>query len=219
VDDPDTIPNTTLPIDIGTCLEYAIYHSPLAFIRQLLELGANVTPTHDEHAGFPPLLAALSSSRSVPGSEARSDVAQIIELLLEFGADPAQRGINDPGTPHGGGDQDQEWLSCCWPAVPILVCATIDDCTRRRSRWRSCGLPRHRRCIRIRRERLCQGTPWLSSRSSSLTFIVTVWCSPFATTPDRSPGARTIQQSLEGRCCRRHRTSASNARVSPSFGS
>lgn len=46
-------------------------------------------------AAFPPLLAALSCSRSVPGSEARPDVPEIIQLLLEFGADPAQRGIND----------------------------------------------------------------------------------------------------------------------------
>ena len=95
VDDPDTIPHTTLPIDIGTCLEYAIYHSPLLFIRQLLELGANVNPPREEHAGFPPLLAALSCSRPIPGSEARPDVPEIVQLLLEFGADPAQRGIND----------------------------------------------------------------------------------------------------------------------------
>src|SRR5262245_8212643 len=95
VDDPDTIPHTTLPIDIGTCLEYAIYHSPLPFIRQLLELGANVIPPRDEHAGFPPLLAALSCTETIPGSAARPDVPEIIQLLLQFGADPAQRGFND----------------------------------------------------------------------------------------------------------------------------
>src|SRR5215510_1206039 len=93
VDDPAAFPNGPMPLSIGPCLEYAIYHSPLPFIRTLLELGANPAP--DEHAGFPPLIAALSCSRSQPGSPARSDVADIITLLLAFGADPNQRGVND----------------------------------------------------------------------------------------------------------------------------
>src|SRR5262249_21368931 len=42
-----------------------------------------------------PLIAALSCSRSQPGSPARPDVSDIIRTLLQFGADPAQRGIND----------------------------------------------------------------------------------------------------------------------------
>jgi ankyrin repeat protein len=41
------------------------------------------------------LIAALSCSRSHPGSPAREDVLDILRLLLEFGADPNQRGIND----------------------------------------------------------------------------------------------------------------------------
>ena len=130
VDDPDTIPNATLPIDIGTCLEYAIYHSPLPFIRQLLELGANVTPPSDEHAGFPPLLAALSCGRSIPGSQARPDVAEIIQLLLQFGADPAQRGDNDYTALHMALAMQNK------TAVELLLAGgadprlrtTIDDC-------------------------------------------------------------------------------------------
>jgi len=93
VDDPDNFPNGHMPMAIGHCLEYAIYHSPLAFIRALLEIGANPNP--EDHAGFPPLIAALACSRSQPGSPAREDVLDIIKLLLEFGADPNQRGIND----------------------------------------------------------------------------------------------------------------------------
>ena len=93
VDAADYVPNGPMPVTIGSCLEYAIYHSPLSFIRTLLELGADPVPT--DHAGFPPLIAALSCSRSQPGSPERSDVAEIIALLLSFGADPAQRGIND----------------------------------------------------------------------------------------------------------------------------
>ena len=41
VDDPDAIPNGQMPITVGSCLVYAIYHSPLAFICTLLEIGAD----------------------------------------------------------------------------------------------------------------------------------------------------------------------------------
>lgn len=66
-------------------LEYAIYHSPLACVRALLELGAD--PNYEDPAGFPSLIAALSCDRS--------DQYQIVELLLHFGADIQQRGVND----------------------------------------------------------------------------------------------------------------------------
>ena len=92
-DDPACVPNGPMPLTIGSCLEYAIYHSPLVFIRTLLEIGADPNPVN--HAGFPPLIAALSCSRSHPGSFARSDVIDVIMILLSFGADPNQRGIND----------------------------------------------------------------------------------------------------------------------------
>ena len=93
VDDPDSVPNGPMPLAIGPCLEYAIYHSPLSFIRTLLEIGADPNPV--DHAGFPPLIAALSCNRPQPGSPGRPDVVDIIELLLSFGADPNQRGLND----------------------------------------------------------------------------------------------------------------------------
>jgi uncharacterized protein len=93
VEDPECVPNGPMPLAIGPCLEYAIYHSPLSFIRNLLEIGADPNPA--DHAGFPPLIAALSCSRSQPGSPARSDTLDIIKLLLTFDADPNQRGIND----------------------------------------------------------------------------------------------------------------------------
>lgn len=93
VDDPDRFPNGPMPLAIGPCLVYAIYHSPLAFIRTLLEIGAD--PNLEDLGGFPPLIAALSCSRSQPGSPARPDVLDILRLLLASGADPNQRGIND----------------------------------------------------------------------------------------------------------------------------
>src|SRR6185503_19618127 len=93
VDDPVVIPNGRMPDTIGLCLVYAIYHSPLHFIRTLLEIGADPRAPVDD--GFPPLIAALSCTRAVPGATPRSDVEDILRLLLSFGADPNQRGIND----------------------------------------------------------------------------------------------------------------------------
>ena len=93
VDDPAVIPNGRMPDTIGSCLVYAIYHSPLAFIRTLLEIGADPKAPVDD--GFPPLIAALSTAREVPGATRRLDVDDILRLLLASGADPNQRGIND----------------------------------------------------------------------------------------------------------------------------
>jgi ankyrin repeat protein len=93
VEDPAVIPNGPMPMTIGSCLEYAIYHSPLAFVRELLEIGADPNP--EGHTGFPPLIAALSCARAVPGAAGRADVADLVRLLLTHGADPDQRGIND----------------------------------------------------------------------------------------------------------------------------
>ena len=83
---PPDFPNCVGPGGLGgNCLEYAIYHSPLTFIRTLLELGAD--PNYLDDAGFPSIIAALSSQRT--------DRCRIIELLLSFGADIQRRGIND----------------------------------------------------------------------------------------------------------------------------
>jgi hypothetical protein len=93
VEDPSIIPNGTMPFEIGSCLVYAIYLSPLSFIRTLLELGADPNVPVDD--GFPPLIAALSCGREVPGATARKDVDDVLRLLLSFGTDPNQRGFND----------------------------------------------------------------------------------------------------------------------------
>jgi uncharacterized protein len=132
VDDPDIVPNGPMPLAIGPCLEYAIYHSPLSFIRNLLEIGANPNPT--DHAGFPPLIAALSCVRRHPGAPARPDVAEIIKLLLSFGADPNQRGLNDYTPLHMAvGEQNL-------PAVELLIAAGADP--HLRTRIDDCETPR-----------------------------------------------------------------------------
>jgi ankyrin repeat protein len=132
VDDPDSVPNGPMPLAIGPCLEYAIYHSPLPFIRELLEIGADPNPA--DHAGFPPLIAALSCSRPQPGSPGRPDVADIIELLLSFGADPNQRGINDYTPLHMAvGERNL-------PAVKLLLESGANP--RLRTRIDDCETPR-----------------------------------------------------------------------------
>jgi uncharacterized protein len=93
VDDPAIVPNGPMPRAIGSCLVYAIYHSPIAFIRTLLAIGANPNTPADD--GFPPLIAALACSRDAPGAPRRPDVDEVVRLLLASGADPNQRGIND----------------------------------------------------------------------------------------------------------------------------
>jgi ankyrin repeat protein len=127
VEDPKAVPNgAVMPLAIGQCLEYAIYHSPVAFIRTLLEIGANPNPAREDHIGFPPLIAALTCSRSQPGSPARPDVLEIMTLLLKFGADPNQRGVNDY-TPLHMAVAEQNF-----PAVRLLLEAGADPDLRTR---------------------------------------------------------------------------------------
>ena len=83
---PPEFPNSPSPsLAIGNFLEYAIYHSPLPFIRTLLELGAD--PNYGDHASFPSIIAALSSQRP--------EKYEIVEMALAAGADIQQRGVND----------------------------------------------------------------------------------------------------------------------------
>ena len=83
--DPADFPNCRGPSGLGEIiLEYAIYHSPIPFIETLLQMGAD--PEYGEHAGYPSLIAALSS--------ARRDRLEILDLLLGHGADIQQRGVN-----------------------------------------------------------------------------------------------------------------------------
>ncbi|UCH75634.1 MAG: ankyrin repeat domain-containing protein [Rhodospirillales bacterium] len=84
---PPDFPNCRGYAGVGEIiLEYAIYHSPIAFIRELLENGAD--PNYGDHAGFPSLIATLSCND-------RRDRYEILELLLSFGADVQQHGHND----------------------------------------------------------------------------------------------------------------------------
>jgi ankyrin repeat protein len=84
---PPDFPNCRGPAGMGEIvLEYAIYHSPLAFIRALLDLGAD--PNYEDHAGFPALTATLTCGD-------RPDMHDILALLLAHGAAPNVHGFND----------------------------------------------------------------------------------------------------------------------------
>ena len=86
-------PNVEPEPGLGLPLTYAIFHGPIALVRSLLEAGAD--PNLHENDGFPPLIAAISTAREIPGAKRRSDVPELLELLLAHGADVGQRGIND----------------------------------------------------------------------------------------------------------------------------
>jgi len=86
--DPSDFPNCRQRPDLGVAdhpLEYAIYWSPFVFIEELLAAGAD--PNYPDPAGFPSLIAVLSSGRP--------DLHDILRLLIERGADVDQRGLND----------------------------------------------------------------------------------------------------------------------------
>jgi ankyrin repeat protein len=135
VDDPTTVPNGRMPDGIGACLVYAIYHSPLAFIRTLLEIGAD--PNRPADDGFPPLIAALSCTRDVQGAPRRTDVEEILRLLLSFGANPNKRGFENY-TPHHKTVAERNQ-----PAVQMLLDAGADP--ELRTRIDECETPLARR--------------------------------------------------------------------------
>ena len=84
LDDPPDFPNCRQPLELAVGdhpLEYAIYWSPLAFIEQLIGLGADSNYQH--HAGFRPLIAALSFGR--PDKNEISKLLLHVRYLRRFG--------------------------------------------------------------------------------------------------------------------------------------
>jgi ankyrin repeat protein len=72
-------------LGLGHPLEYAIYWSPAGFISTLLNAGSD--PNYGDHGGFPAIIAALSTDRT--------DRLEIVRVLIDGGADPNMRGVND----------------------------------------------------------------------------------------------------------------------------
>jgi ankyrin repeat protein len=85
---PEGFPNSPQPMELASGdwpLVTAINLSPLRFIRQLLELGAD--PNFEALDGFPSLFVAIDSGRP--------DAADVLALLLRYGAHTEMRGLND----------------------------------------------------------------------------------------------------------------------------
>jgi ankyrin repeat protein len=101
-------------------LDDAIHHGSLAEIRRLIDLGAD--PGYESDEGYPSLLSALAAERA--------DKYQVLEILIDAGADVNQRGINDWTPLHYAASQDDV------RAIEILVArgadlnarTRIDDC-------------------------------------------------------------------------------------------
>jgi ankyrin repeat protein len=85
---PPDFPNCVQPFDLGCAgapLDYAFCWSPATMIHELLALGADVN--YGKNDGFPALITLLGTDRA--------DKYELIELILDHGADIHQRGIND----------------------------------------------------------------------------------------------------------------------------
>jgi len=126
--DPEGFPDCVLDIDFMGCgdrpLDIAIGHGKLEFIARLLDAGAD--PRAPANDGFPPLFQAIDTPRT--------DRHAVLRLLLERGADPEQRGLND-GTAlhHAVARRDLE-------AVRILLAHGADPGARTRIDDRSTPL-------------------------------------------------------------------------------
>ena len=120
-------PNIIAHPAIGPCLTYAIYHSPIELVAALLECGADPNAPADD--GFPPLIAALTCAIPTPGANIRTDVPQLVELLLARGADVGQRGVNEYTPLHlaaAQGDADMVRMLLAHGADPDEI-TRIDD--------------------------------------------------------------------------------------------
>ena len=88
VGNPADFPNNTLPaeLEIGELiLLHAIYFAPVSFVAALIDAGANVR--FDGGEKIPVLFAAILCERD--------DRIEIMQTLLDKGADLAQLGYND----------------------------------------------------------------------------------------------------------------------------
>lgn len=107
-------------LGLGRPLEYAIYWSPVVFVAELIEAGAD--PNYVDDAGFPSIIAALSTTRA--------DRLQIVRLLVNRGADLGMRGLNDWTPLHyaaSTGDVEAVRILLSLGSDPQLR-TRIDDC-------------------------------------------------------------------------------------------
>lgn len=113
-------PNVRDPLTWTPLLSLAISWAPLAFVRQLLDLGAE--PNFEADDGFPAVYGALDTNRP--------DRLELVELLIAHGADVNAQGFNDYTALHVAVNR------CDAEAIALLLArganpeirTRIDDC-------------------------------------------------------------------------------------------
>ncbi|MBR0673882.1 ankyrin repeat domain-containing protein [Neoroseomonas soli] len=87
--EPEGFPDCLLGVGFLGCgdrpLDIAIRCGPPEFVARLIALGAD--PRASAEDGFPPIFQAIDAPRE--------DRHAVLAVLLEAGADPGQRGLND----------------------------------------------------------------------------------------------------------------------------
>jgi ankyrin repeat protein len=116
---PEAFPNAPQPMELASGdwpLVTAINLSPVRFVRELLDLGADAN--FEVQDGFPSLFVAIDADRE--------DREAVFRLLLAHGANPDQRGINDGTALHFAVWRRKPW------AVAALLQAGADPAARTR---------------------------------------------------------------------------------------
>ena len=97
-------------------MSLALIESPVAFVGQLLDLGADVN--YEDLGGFPSLLTVLSGDRP--------EEYELLELLLARGADVNRRGINGYMPLHMAASKNDD------RAIAVLLAHGADPAARTR---------------------------------------------------------------------------------------
>jgi hypothetical protein len=116
LDDAPDWPNAREQYCNDHVLALAVIESPIAFVRELLNLGAD--PNYDDLTGFPSLINVLSGDRP--------EKYELLEMLIARGADVNQRGVNDFTPLHVAANQDDD------RAIALLVANGADMTARTR---------------------------------------------------------------------------------------
>jgi ankyrin repeat protein len=93
---PPEFPNVRDPYTHTPLLELALAWAPRAAVAELLAAGAD--PNFEALDGFPALVGTILSERD--------DIAELVRLLLDAGADPDHRGFNDWTPLHAAAARD-----------------------------------------------------------------------------------------------------------------
>src|SRR5262249_32673430 len=117
--DPPGFPSVHEPYTNSPLLALALRWAPVETVEELLELGAD--PNFEALDGFPPVVGVILSERD--------DRHDLVELLLEAGADVGRRGINDWTPLHAAAAQDDPELvrALLRAGADAAARTTIDD--------------------------------------------------------------------------------------------